>query len=501
MIQLKVFYNISFAEDRCKVITTDENQLSNCDDFIQIVREKLECLQFIPDEELRIQYKDDEDTFVNLRFGDSFHDALRCAQAVSGTTFRRLKIKIQRQPKSTPEIISSKRREMERKIMETGATGGESKKRLLFNVEKSNFLTSTTTETNTPGSSEYFSTDNVWDSKSPPHKQQRVKTRPDISVNSREGIATMPEKSCNQYKSPLDLLIEDKQVELEKERKKVNELQRELERLSAVYGKHPGVDYSRPACTNCHRREGHNRLNCPYKGHPCLSSKFCGDLNKHKDEKDAVSAAANRLQSAKKCLQKLENDLGMKSALKVQTTNSFSSVTRTRLISECRARYLTSQGFENWRQINLDLKKLEAHFKGKIPGNDISLIATLDEYNKKTNLARPQSEFGLGGNPVRTLWELKGIKWPSFPDDSESSKCSATSGQARQLEPTTVHEEQEQLKTALIESRMDTVYQPPAFDEATLTAVEESEKIPLSDAASALLNLSECMDSQKYYYC
>ena len=52
-------------------------------------------------------------------------------------------------------------------------------------------------------------------------------------------------------------------------------------------------------------REGHNRLNCPYKGHPCLSSKFCGDLNKHKDEKDAVSAAANRLQSAKKCLQKL----------------------------------------------------------------------------------------------------------------------------------------------------------------------------------------------------
>lgn len=118
-----------------------------------------------------------------------------------------------------------------------------------------------------------------------------------------------------------------------------------------------------------------------------------------------------------------------------------------------------------------------------------------------TNLARPQSQFGLGGNPVRTLWELKGIKWPSFPDDSESSTCSATSCQARQLEPTTVHEEQEQLKTALIESRMNTVYQPPAFDEATLTVVEESEKIPLSDAMSALLNLAECMDSQKYYYC
>ena len=55
MIQLKGFYNISFAEDRCEVITTDENQLSTCDDIRQIIREKLECLQFIPDEELRIQ--------------------------------------------------------------------------------------------------------------------------------------------------------------------------------------------------------------------------------------------------------------------------------------------------------------------------------------------------------------------------------------------------------------------------------------------------------------
>ena len=73
----------------------------------------------------------------------------------------------------------------------------------------------------------------------------------------------------------------------------------------------------------------------------------------------------------------------MKSALKVQTTNSFSSVMRTRLVSECRVCYLTSQAFENWRQINKDLKKLEAHFKGKILGNEISLITALDEYNKK----------------------------------------------------------------------------------------------------------------------
>ena len=112
MIQLKVFYNISFPEDRCELITAYESEVSSFDDLMQIVWNKLECLQFIPDEELRIQYKDDEDTFVNLRLGDSLHDALRCAQPVSGTTFRRLKIKIQWQPESTPEIISIKRREI-----------------------------------------------------------------------------------------------------------------------------------------------------------------------------------------------------------------------------------------------------------------------------------------------------------------------------------------------------------------------------------------------------
>ena len=53
---------------------------------------------------------------------------------------------------------------------------------------------------------------------------------------------------------------------MEKESKEVTELQRELERLSADYGKHLGVDYSRPAGTNCHRRErDRTELTAPIK--------------------------------------------------------------------------------------------------------------------------------------------------------------------------------------------------------------------------------------------
>ena len=40
MIQLKVFYNI-FPEDRCELITVDENEMSTFDDLMRIVRNKL----------------------------------------------------------------------------------------------------------------------------------------------------------------------------------------------------------------------------------------------------------------------------------------------------------------------------------------------------------------------------------------------------------------------------------------------------------------------------
>ena len=66
-------------------------------------------------------------------------------------------------------------------------------------------------------------------------------------------------------------------------------LKQEYEIIATKFAKHVGVDYSKPACTSCHRREGHNRANCPFKGFPCKSAEFCGDLNKHKDEKDTVT--------------------------------------------------------------------------------------------------------------------------------------------------------------------------------------------------------------------
>lgn len=99
------------------------------------------------------------------------------------------------------------------------------------------------------------------------------------------------------------------------------------------------------------------------------------------------------------------------------------------------------------------------------------------------------------GNPVCTLWELNGLKWPSRPEIS--SVCHLTSSHTGQLAPATIEEEQEQLKTALIGSHISNFYRPAAGDETVVTAVHESEKIQLLDAASALMNLSDLMGSRK----
>ena len=53
MIQLKMFYNITFQKDWWKLIKTDETEMSTFNDLMQIIRIKFKCLQYIPDEELQ----------------------------------------------------------------------------------------------------------------------------------------------------------------------------------------------------------------------------------------------------------------------------------------------------------------------------------------------------------------------------------------------------------------------------------------------------------------
>lgn len=393
MLQLKVFYNLS-AGDRCEVIMVEDETITDYESLLNFIRGRIESLCFIPDNELRAQYEDDEGTYVNLR-EESFTDALRCAKPIA--TFRRLKLRLTWQPKSTPELVFAKRREVrpnsgefESKHTDNGdlSSSASAKKQLTYQ-----------TSDNRPAK------ENQKDQQtsSPPCKQLRPSVTSTVTSHAASALA-------NSYQSPLELLIEDKEKELTVAKKKRDELQDEYESIATKFSKHLDVDYSKPSCTCCHRREGHNRTNCPFKGFPCKSAEFCGDINKHKDEKDVLTSAWNKLQAANNTLDKHMDNLSSKKALKAQVTHSFSQLIRLRLINECKQRYINSLGIENWRQINIDLKKLEAHFKGKVPATNVSLLESLREYDRKLQTAPTASSQG---NPVRNLWELKGLNWPS----------------------------------------------------------------------------------------
>ena len=92
---------------------------------------------------------------------------------------------------------------------------------------------------------------------SPPpalRKQQRIGdgfARQDAQCKE----STMSAQSTK-YMSPLDLLKIDKQKQVAEQRIIVYLKEKEVERLTDSYLKHPGIDYARPACTNCHTEKG-----------------------------------------------------------------------------------------------------------------------------------------------------------------------------------------------------------------------------------------------------
>ena len=201
MLQLKVFYSIPEGVDRCEVIFT-ESIIQNFEDLMQVIRGKIESLQFIPDMELRVLYTDDENTLVTIRPNDSFHDAWRCASKVQGTIFRRLKIKIMWQPKSTLELISAKRQQM-RQMREGSETDRDSKRKLKFGENCSKHLLLSSTPKSLPNtSSEDDLIPDVGTSKtylSPPRKQQHRVSTGDLPENS----ALNRGPRSNHYMSPL----------------------------------------------------------------------------------------------------------------------------------------------------------------------------------------------------------------------------------------------------------------------------------------------------------
>ena len=204
-------------------------------------------------EQLRLQYLDDENCFVDLsKDHNCIMDMLQCASIVENADFRRITIKVDisnsPMPLSPPSRPAGKR----------STTTVLSPFALPTRKEKVTRESSTGSRRRLAAS---FS--------NPPQLQYQV--------------SQLPNKSTSLFKSPLEKYIDHQQEKLDALKQKELQLSGWVKEYADL--KRPGSGQRRdgPMCGNCHRRENHNRLNCPYA--ECETFFHCGEIAKHAAEK------------------------------------------------------------------------------------------------------------------------------------------------------------------------------------------------------------------------
>ena len=176
---------------------------------------------------------------------------------------------------------------------------------------------------------------------------------------------------------------------------------------------------------------------------PCVSASICHNLTRHPDESKFVKDKKKTLKSMKEKASKLQEDITQKKGIYKGIQSTFAARVQSDLINCDPQKYLrkttTGQMVPNWLLVNSDVRKLERVCEGKLPSKD-QIPQLLKQYNeqfdvlKSTDLASAKKINHI--NPVKALWEKKGVKFPGFgpaPNTTKVTTCtsaSASSGES-----------------------------------------------------------------------
>jgi hypothetical protein len=168
---------------------------------------------------------------------------------------------------------------------------------------------------------------------------------------------------------------------------------------------------NRPLCSNCHT-PGHNKPMCSFP--PCVSATICKNIKKHPDEEKYYKSVQSEIKAAKCKLMKLEGELKSKQESYAASINTFAARVQADLINSNPSKYLRStlegNKVPNWLIVNTDIRKIERIRNGKIPHKS-EIQQLLKEYEEGFEVTREKS-VKAHVNPVRKLWEQKGIEFP-----------------------------------------------------------------------------------------
>ncbi len=239
------------------------------------------------------------------------------------------------------------------------------------------------------------------------------KNRPKPKEKSTRKRLNYGSSSANGPLSSIESYIAHQKQKIKSQEAKIESLEEELAEYTAQRML-PSTS-SLPCCSKCHRKEGHNRLNCPYPM-ACSSALFCGNIDKHPDDKQTVKQKTKQLTEKRKSLEVMKEELKNREKSSASVPKRYTARVKETLIKSNPEKYfcfVNGIQIEDWRLINQDSKILEKEFKGKIPTAE-EARETIEEFEDQAFLKDRETVTGKTSvrNPYKKLWQDRGISWP-----------------------------------------------------------------------------------------
>ena len=345
----------------------------------------------------------------------------------------------------------------------------------------------------------------------PSHKRLRTSPSPSpksgsvhVAKKPKHLLARRLEAEFNQskasdtvaYESPTQKLFKKLEQEKQDAEQTVAKKHHEVFELESSF-KSLGTS-KKPMCSNCHN-SGHNKTMCSFA--PCSSATICKEIKRHPEEEKYFKKVQSELKAAKTKLKQLELDIMLKKDSYSASLNTFAAKVQANLINSDPQKYLrkttTGERVPQWLLVNTDIRKLERICNGKVP--DTSEIQKLvHEYDESFAVTSRQKALELEQapvNPVKRLWEQKGIKFPGkgiLPNSSvksctATSTCTASVGTSVSDVPNTVEEENLYLEMGITESLKSYSSTPKNNEQSEITSSDRQPDIDEPDYGLSLL--------------
>ena len=297
-LQIKVFHDES--DNKCEAIFTEEQAISTYCSLMALMEENLGETYKVS-QETTVYCCDDEGSWVQLKpFNDvAVIEMIRCAREVPGTDFKRIKVELQ-QSEISPPAKSPKAKQLKPSF---------SPKSSFYQYHE---------RSNPTGGSDLL------------HARKKATASKRLDYSASYEVSTGKTRDKELYDEtasstpPTERYVESKRVELNLMQ---DRLLQEHNEVSAFKESHSftlgGERDDMPRCSKCHLRtgRGHNRLNCDLE--KCVSSSFCGKIEKHPEEKSTLKKLEKEEIAVTKDINKLESELKVKEAALESITNRF----------------------------------------------------------------------------------------------------------------------------------------------------------------------------------